>query len=408
MGDAIGRGSMKTTQAVPPLLILVMVMAPAPFGSNIVVPALPGMATDFSVPYSTIQLVVTLYYFSQMAGQLFYGPLSDKYGRRPFLIGGLSLFVASTVVTVFAPSIWVLILARIGQALGGSAATVLTRAVVRDVYEPDHAASALGYLAVATVGFPAFVPWLGGAVFESFGWHAIFLILLVVGVLGLTAAILRLHETNLTPIERVDFVGIMRTFGRLLKKPVFVGYAGFMAFHTGAYFTFANVVPLVIERHLGANPSVYARFYVITALGYFIGSLVAGRLSARLGMTTMMRLSLTASFIGLTVFSGLVLFGVLSLWSLFGTMTFICMGYGLGAPSATMGAINVDPRVAGAASGLIGAGQMAMGALLTNVVSYLFPNASPVPFALMISAAIAGACLSYALVIVSHRRQAMA
>jgi DHA1 family bicyclomycin/chloramphenicol resistance-like MFS transporter len=128
----------------------------------------------------------------------------------------------------------------------------------------------------------------------------------------------------------------------------------------------------------------------------------------RLGMTMMMRLSLIASFIGLTVFSGLVLSGVLSLWSLFGTMTLICMGYGLGAPSATMGAINVDPRVAGAASGLIGACQMAMGALLTNVVSYLFPNASPVPFALMISGAIAGACLSYALVIVSHRRQAMA
>ena len=408
MGDASGRGSMKTTQAVPPLLLLVMVMAPAPFGSNIVVPALPGMAAYFSVPYSTIQLVVTLYYFSQMAGQLFYGPLSDKYGRRPLLIGGLSLFVASTVVTVLAPSIWVLIGGRIGQALGGSAATVLTRAVVRDVYAPDHAASALGYLAVATVGFPAFVPWLGGAVFESFGWHAIFIILLGVGLLGLMAAILRLPETNLNPIERVDFFGILRTFGGLLKKPVFLGYTGFMAFHTGAYFTFANVVPLVIERHLGVNPGVYARFYVITALGYFIGSLVAGRLNVRLGMTTMMRLSLTASFIGLTVFSGLVLSGELSLWSLFGTMTFICMGYGLGAPSATMGAINVNPRVAGAASGLIGGAQMATGAILTNVVSYLFPNASPVPFALMISGAIACACLSYAMVIVTQRRQMMA
>ena len=244
---------------------------------------------------------------------------------------------------------------------------MLTRAVVRDVYAPDHAASALGYLAVATVGFPAFVPWLGGAVFESFGWHAIFIILLGVGLLGLMAAILRLPETNLNPIERVDFFGILRTFGGLLKKPVFLGYTGFMAFHTGAYFTFANVVPLVIERHLGVNPGVYARFYVITALGYFIGSLVAGRLNVRLGMTTMMQAQSGREFHRPRPSSpAWCCSGELSLWSLFGTMTFICMGYGLGAPSATMGAINVNPRVAGAASGLIGGAQMATGAILTN------------------------------------------
>jgi DHA1 family bicyclomycin/chloramphenicol resistance-like MFS transporter len=403
-GERTGLKS-KATQPAPPLLILVLVMAAAPFGSNIVVPALPGMADYFAVPYSTVQLVLTLYLLSQMTGQLFYGPVSDKYGRRPLLIGGLAIFVASTVVTLIAPNIWVLIAARIGQALGGSAATVLTRAIVRDVYEPSHAASALGYLMVATVGFPAFVPWVGGYVFESFGWHAIFYVLLGVGAISLTAALLRLHETNHNPIDHVHPLGVLRVFWSLFRRPIFLGNVGYMAFHTGAYMTFSGIAPIVIERLLGVRPDIYARYYVITAAGYFIGSLVAGRLTVRLGMKLMMRLSLTASVIGLTVFSGFVLSGVLSLWSLFGTMTFICMGYGLGAPSATMGAINVNPRVAGAASGIIGAAQMGMGSLLTIITSYLFTGTSAVPFALMISGSITCACLSYGLVVIAERRQ---
>jgi MFS transporter, DHA1 family, multidrug resistance protein len=406
-GERTGRGRLKATQPVPPLIILVLVMAAAPFGTNIVVPALPGMADYFGVQYSAAQLILTLYTFSLTTGQLFYGPLSDRFGRRPLVLGGLAIYVACSVVTVFAPTITVLIVARIGQAIGGSAPLVLTRAVIRDVYESDDAASALGYLAMATVAIPAFVPWLGGYVFESFGWHAIFVVLLAVGSIGLITASWRLRETNRNPIESVSLIGILRIFRRLLRQPVFLGYTGFMSFHTGAYMTFAGVTPLVVERLLGSHPSVYGRFYIITALGYFIGSLTAGRLTVRLGMKTMMHLSLAVSVIGLVTFSGLVLSGVLSLWSLFGTMTFICMGYGLGAPSATMGAINVDPRVAGSASGIIGAGQMATGAILTIITSHLFSGENAVAYALMISGSMAFACLSYGLVVVSERRQAL-
>ncbi len=400
-------GTLKTVQAAPPLFILVMLMASGPFGSDIVVPALPGMADYFSVEYATIQLVVTFYFLAQTSGQLIYGPLSDRFGRRPLMMGGLSIFVISTIAAVLAPNIWVLLLARIGQALGGSAATTLTRAVVRDVYDPQHAASALGHLAVATVGIPALVPWLGGVISESYGWRAIFLVLLVVGGLGLTAAVWRLRETNLNPIDETNLVGILRIYRGLLKEKVFIGYTGFVAFHSGSYITFATVAPIVIETLLHVRPGVYARFYIITALGYLIGSIIAGKLTVRLGLQIMMRFSIVASIIGLVVFSGLVLLGVLNLWSLFGTMTFICMGFGLGAPSAMTGAINVKPRVAGSASGLMGAIQASTGAIVALITSYVFTGESAVPFVLMISGSIAVACLFYGLVIMASRQEVM-
>jgi multidrug resistance protein len=168
----------------PPYVILVAISAVGPLALNIFVPSMPGLQREFGVSYGVVQLTLTLYIIGMALCQLVYGPLSDRFGRRPVLLAGMALFVVASVWAVLATSMGMLIAARLLQAIGGASGLVLSRAIVRDLYDRDRSASVLGYITMAFVVAPMLAPTVGGLLDQFAGWRAIFVLLALVGALG--------------------------------------------------------------------------------------------------------------------------------------------------------------------------------------------------------------------------------
>jgi len=174
----------------PPLILLVLVTAITPAALHMLVPSLPLLAAVFDGPPATVQLVLTLFLVGIATGQLIYGPVSDRFGRRPVLIAGLTLFLAGTVLCGLAWSLPVLILGRVLEACGGCAGMVLSRAIVRDIFDRERSASAIAMITMAMSLAPSLSPAVGAYLAEWAGWRADFVLLGAVGaaVLALTIA----------------------------------------------------------------------------------------------------------------------------------------------------------------------------------------------------------------------------
>ena len=155
----------------PPLLILVLATAVGPMAINIFLPSMPRLEVDLSTSYAMVQLTLSLYLVGLAVAQLAYGPLSDRYGRRPLMITGVCIFLVGTVICIVAPSITILIIGRVLQAIGGCAGVVLGRAIVRDMYDRDKSASMLAYITMSMVVAPMLSPTIGGLIDEYYGWR---------------------------------------------------------------------------------------------------------------------------------------------------------------------------------------------------------------------------------------------
>jgi DHA1 family bicyclomycin/chloramphenicol resistance-like MFS transporter len=185
--------SQTTPPRRPPLFIIIAVVACGPLAIHILVPSLPGLQIIFDTNYATVQLTLTLYFFAFAGAQLIYGPLSDRFGRRPVLLAGMALYVGGGVICLSASTIEVLIGGRIVQGIGGCAGFVLARAIVRDLYEREKAASMLAYVTMAMVVVPMMAPGIGGYLDLWFGWWASFFLVVTYGIVVTVAAILVLQ-----------------------------------------------------------------------------------------------------------------------------------------------------------------------------------------------------------------------
>src|SRR3954466_9575961 len=179
-----------------PFSLLVAMTACGTLGMHVIIPELPAMATDLGMSISAAQLTITLYLIGLAVGQLVYGPISDRFGRRPVVLVGLLMFTVASMVTVLAPSATILIGARIMQSIGGCAGLVLGRAAVRDGATSDKAAAQLALLTLVMLLVPAIAPAVGGFITAWYGWHASFVLLSLIGALTLLACLLRLPETR--------------------------------------------------------------------------------------------------------------------------------------------------------------------------------------------------------------------
>ena len=355
----------------PPIWILIAATATGPLALNIFVPSMPGLVHVFNTDYATIQLTLTLYMVCVALAQLAYGPLSDRFGRRPAMLYGLAIYAAASLLCAVAWSVETLIVGRILQAVGGCAGMVLGRAIVRDVYERDRAAGAIALITMAMAVAPAIAPTLGGYLETGFGWHATFLAPMVMGLVVLAASFRGLNETNLTPIPRIDVLAMLRHYGELLRSRAFIGYAGNSAMSVGAFFAFLAGAPYVVIEILHRPPGEYGLYFVLISVGYMIGNFGASRLSQRLGVDRMIPLGVASSTVGGLISAGFLLADIITPASVFLPMMLVAVGNGLSQPNSIAGAISVNPRIAGAASGLMGFGQMTVGAIFTVIVGHL-------------------------------------
>jgi DHA1 family bicyclomycin/chloramphenicol resistance-like MFS transporter len=378
----------------PPLAILVAVTGLGPLALNIFMPSMPGIAQHFAVGYEQVQLSLTLYLIGFAVSQLVYGPLSDRFGRRPVLLSGLVLFVASSLICALAVDIGWLLAGRLGQGIGGCAGMVLARAVVRDVHGRDRSASMIAYITMAMVVAPMLAPAIGGYLDQLVGWRAGFWFTAATGAVVLAFAVAFLHETL---ARKVPLPGLRRLFGlyaALGREPAFRGYAAQTALTSAGFFGFLGGAPHVVIEIMGRSQADYGLFFMLSALGYMSGNFIAGRLSTRLGLDRMIGLGIALSAAGALLMVGLPLAGQVTAWALFGPMLVFGFGNGLSLPNGLAGAVSVRPDLAGTASGVAGCLQMGTGAAASVLVGWLVADAAsqlPLAAVMLASTLLAGA-----------------
>ncbi|MFC3340420.1 multidrug effflux MFS transporter [Paracandidimonas soli] len=353
------------------LLMLVAVAAVSPLGINLYLPSMPGMTAALGVDYAAIQFTLSLYLASVALGQLVIGPISDRYGRRPVLLGGLAIFVAGSVVCTLAPSISVLNAGRVLQALGGCAGIALSRAIVRDLYERTQAASMIGYVTMGMAVAPMVAPTIGGVLEAWHGWRASFGFLALFGFGTLAVVYILLHETNPWRGDTAQSQSLLKGYGKLLRIPAFWGFALTAGFSSAAFFAFVGGAAYVVINLMERTPVEYGLYFGLVSLGYIVGNFLSGRFVAKVGPQQMIRLGATLAFASVLLTAFLYALDDMRPLFLFLPTTFLGMGNGLVMPSCIAGAVSVRPEVAGAASGLAGSIQIGFGAVVAPIVGAL-------------------------------------
>lgn len=341
-----------------------------PMALNIFMPSMPGLARHFRVDYGLVQLTLTFYLIGLGLAQLVYGPLSDRYGRRPVLLWGLGIFCVGSLLCALAPSIEMLMIGRAFQAIGGCSGLVLGRAIIRDLYDRDRSAAMIGYVTMAMSLAPMFSPALGGYLDTLFGWRASFAFCALAGIIVLISVIFTLPETLAEPGLGEGIGAMLRGYGSLLRSPAFCGYALQTAFTSGMFFAFIAGAPFVVVTVMGEPPSSYGLWFMIVSVGYFAGNFCTGRFAVRLGVDRMIAIGAVIGLFGVLALAAIGWLGLLTLPGLFLPMAVVALSNGLTLPNGTAGAVSVNPRAAGAAAGLSGALQMLVGAGAAVLVGY--------------------------------------
>jgi DHA1 family bicyclomycin/chloramphenicol resistance-like MFS transporter len=373
-----------------PLALLIAVSALGPATINIFIPSMPGVGRALGVDYGTVQLSLTLYLIGIAAGQLVYGPISDRHGRRPALIGGFAVYAVGTLLCLAAPDIWTLVAGRVVQSVGGCAGLVMARAIVRDLYDRDRAASELAYVTTGMVAVPMIAPTIGGYLDAWFGWRAPFVLLEIAGLVILALVLRRLDETHRERTGGEGAAAMLVGFVSLLRRPPFLGYALHAASSFAVFYTFMAGAPYLLVEVLGKSAESFGPWFVTTGGSYMLGNYVAGRLSQRLGVDRMIALGSAIQIVGLAISLATALAGLLSPATLFLPIMLVSVGQGFSIPNAMAGAVSVDPSRAGAASGLSGFLQMAAGAGGTLAAGHLVQG-GPLPYnVLLIALSLAG------------------
>jgi DHA1 family bicyclomycin/chloramphenicol resistance-like MFS transporter len=358
------------------LLLLIAMTAIGPMALNILTPAVPGLAVTLAAEPAAVQLTLSLYLLGLAAAQLVMGPLSDRFGRRPVVLAGLTLAAVSSVAAIAATNLEALIVARTIQAVGASTGVVVGRAIIRDLYDRDRAAAMIGWVTTATVVAPMLAPMIGGFLDTAFGWQAIFAFVGLVSAATLIGAIYSLPETQTVAMSG----GIVRFLAEarvLVSTPQFCGYALCVAANSAIFFAFIGGAPHVVVTIMGLSSAVYGVWFAATSLGFMAGNFFAAQWSARVGIDRMIWWGTILSLIGLAVEVALVLATPGSGPAIiFVPQVFISFGSGLLMPNALAGAVSVRPQAAGTASGFTGFLQMGLGAAAAQLVSHLLEGAT--------------------------------
>ena len=360
------------------LLALLMAMtALGPLTLNILVPAVPNLVAVMNTDTATVQLTISLYLFGLAVSQLVLGPLSDRFGRRPVVIAGLTITALSSVLAIAMSSIGGLIVARGLQALGASTGLVIGRAIIRDLYDRERAASMIGWVTTVMVVAPMLAPLVGGLLDTALGWQSIFVFITVVSFAVLIWAFIGLPETRPDHVTGGGVRFIARETRELLGDRNFVGYMLAASIATATFFSFLGGAPHLVIGIMGRSSAEYGAWFALTAFGYMIGNLIAARLSPRFGVDNMIRAG-----IGLQIFGAIASIALAHAFPLGGPETvfpaqfFLSCGNGIFLPNAIAGAISVRPQAAGTASGIAGFAQMGLGAIAAQAMSTVIEHSA--------------------------------
>ncbi|MES2757883.1 MAG: multidrug effflux MFS transporter [Pseudomonadota bacterium] len=370
----------------PILLLIIGFLMLQPLSTDLYLASLPSLATVFAVPASTVQLTLSLFVAGFGGAQLVIGPLSDRYGRRPVLLAGLSLYVVASLLCAAAPGIELLIGARFLQALGCCSAIIIARAIVRDAYAPADSARVIARASSWLSLAPLLGPILGSYLQVGFGWRAAFVAHSILGLFLLAAVIMRLPETNVHKNPRAtELAGLLENYKMVLGAREFWANALPGALSYGAIFAFISGSSLVLIRVLNVPTEWFGYCFAFAVSGYLAGTIACRRLLPKFGQAATQRIGSTGSLAAGALFLMAVGFGA-SHWTLVvGAMFLTMFAHGINFPVSQSGSVTPFPRQAGTAAGLMGALTMAIAFVVGTVVGATF-NGTLYPLAIIVCA----------------------
>src|SRR3984885_1978564 len=354
---------MNLTRRAVPLWLLGLLTFSGPVGMHIFVPALPAAAKDLHATPAALELTISLYILGLAVGQLIYGPASDRFGRRPVLLVGLSIFTIASIAGLFAPNTHTLVLARFFQAVGGCSELVLARAIIRDTSQAHEAARRLALTNLLVTAGPAVAPLIGAGLSSLWGWRTILMGLSALGGANFMLAWRILPETRPEALF-VSASRYARDYFGLLRSRQFLGYAIGGGCATTSLYAFIACAPFIFVDRLHIPVASVGLYLALLVSGLWLGSLLASQLIARFSLTRFVVAANAISVVAAASFLGLLLIDRATLVGIIATMFVFGVGVGAAAPAALVQAISVNPRVTGTASGLYGSIQMAVGAAL--------------------------------------------
>lgn len=368
------------------ILILGSLTALGPFTIDMYLPGFPAIAKDLHTDVASVGLSLSSYFIGISAGQLLYGPLLDRYGRKTPLYMGLVLYILASLACAWSSTIESLVVLRFIQAVGSCAAAVASVAMVRDLFPVEDNAKVFALLILVVGTSPMIAPTVGGYVTASWGWHPVFVILAGIGFLILLSVIFALPESRKAdPSFSLMPAFILKNFALVLKEPKFFTYAACGAVVLTGLLTYVSGSPLLFMEVFNVGEKVYGWIFAVLSVG-LIGSSQVN--SALLRKFTSEQL-ITSALIFQSVISVVLLagtyYGILGLYSTIVLVFLFLCGTGFVLPNTSALAMAPFSANAGSASSLMGASQMGLGALTTIALSF-FNDHSAVPMTFIMAA----------------------
>jgi len=353
--------------------------------TDMYLPSLPDIARLLHGTTAQAQLTISSYLIGFALGQILYGPLSDRHGRKPVLLGAITLYCCASLACTLATSIHVLIAARALQALGGCGGIVLARAIVRDFYSGARAGRELSLIGSVMALAPVVAPLIGGVLHVAFGWRSTFFTLAAGAVALGTTVWLLLPETLATrAAEPVSPASMLRSYRVIAREPVFLVYLGLATGSYAGLFAWISASSFVLQDLYGLPPFTFGVAFALGSVGYLVGATIAARLVVRLGLGRTIGIggaALAAGGLGLVA---AVALGLTSAISLVLPMAVYLAGMGMVLPQSIAGAMTPFPERAGAASALLGFVQQSTASLCGAIVGSLL-GASAWPLAVAVA-----------------------
>jgi len=353
-------------------------------------PSVPSMVRALNTDFASVQLTMSVFFLGYGAFQLVIGPLSDRYGRRGVLIWSLALYAAASGVCAVAPTVGLLIAARLVQSAGACAALVIGRAVVRDTHSAAKTAQAFGYISTAMVVVPIASPIVGGQIDAWTGWQGNFVLMGLMGAAALAVLLIWLPETNEkrdSHAARID--RLLRNYVSLVAERRYRAFMLVSGFTFATIFTYSSSAPIVLIDLLGVSPTHYGYLVGAPIAMFGVSAFISARLTLRLGAIRLIEwgaLITAASGLAMAAFA----FTGITVWGIIVAAVLVNFGAGFIIPNAQAAAIAPYPHMAGTASALTGAVQMLLAAAIGAVVGQLYDDSAR---PMGIGMAVAGLCV---------------
>ena len=349
------------------ILVLALANASVVVGMGLITPSITIIKADFNLTSDMVQLTLTVFIIAAGVGQLVFGFLSDRYGRRPILLTGSFLFVASSITSVFSPNILFLLIMRVVQGLGAAACMSMARVIINDSFNKTEAAEKLSLITAIMVIFPLISLILGGFIAQTIGWVGTMYFFFIFGLIILTGSVYNISETKITKINNLNFSKITNSFLDVLKNTKFLNFTFIGSIQTGVFFSSFGFMPYEFAR-LGVSPLEFGFWLSFTGIGYSLGNILNRNYASKYGIEALIIFGSFFSF--LSYFSMLILNLNAFTHPLYISIPLIVFGLGNGFTVANciIGGVSTTGNNSGTATGIAGALQMSSGGLIGSII----------------------------------------